>query len=42
MRALLAFIFTIAVIAYIQSERNDCYWHGLETAIRFIACLIKH
>ena len=40
MRVLLAFILAIALLAYIQSERNDCYWHGQETALHWVACLI--
>jgi hypothetical protein len=41
MRALLGFLIAMAVIAYIQSVRNECYWHGRENVAAFLACLIE-
>jgi hypothetical protein len=41
MRALLVFLIAMAAIAYIQSERNHCYWHGKAMWTDWVYCLIK-
>ncbi|HXG77710.1 MAG TPA: hypothetical protein VNJ31_00025 [Methyloceanibacter sp.] len=42
MRAFLVFIAAIALVAFIQSERNDCYWHGRDAALQWIGCLFGY
>ena len=35
------FIVLIAGFAFFQSERNDCYWHGMDNWPAWIYCVGK-
>lgn len=41
MELLVLFFVLLAALAYVQIERNDCYWHGLDDAVRLASLLIK-
>lgn len=42
MRALMVFIVVMAALGYLQSVRNDCYWHGPRAALGWAWCLMKY
>jgi hypothetical protein len=41
MRALLVFIAAMAAVVFVQSVRNDCYWHGTQAVLQWIGCVRK-
>ncbi len=41
MKLLVLFFVLLAALAFVQIERNDCYWHGLDHAVRWASCLTK-
>jgi hypothetical protein len=41
MRALIVFIILMAGIGLVQSERNQCYWHGANSALDWASCLVR-
>ncbi len=41
MKLLALFLVLLAALAFVQIERNDCYWHGLDDTVRWASCLTK-
>jgi hypothetical protein len=41
MRLILFFLILLAIGAYVQSERNDCYWHGFGRSLEWGTCLVS-
>jgi hypothetical protein len=41
MRILVFFLILVVVLVFVQVERNECYWHGLDDASEWASCLLK-
>jgi hypothetical protein len=39
MKLLVLFLILLAALAFVQIDRNDCYW--LDDAVRWASCLTK-
>lgn len=41
MKLLVLFLVLLGVLAFVQIERNGCYWHGPDEFVRWASCLTK-
>jgi hypothetical protein len=41
MKLLVLFFLLLAIAAFVQAERNGCYWHGLDQLVDWTVCIGK-
>ena len=39
MKLLVLFVILCGILVFVQAERNDCYWHGIDHAADWASCV---
>ena len=41
MKLLVIFLILVGILAFVQAERNECYWHGFDDVSEWASCLLR-